>query len=168
MLLETPVKDEIKMLKAGDIVHLTGEIITARDMAHRRLVEEGVRLPVNFNVIYHCGPLVKKENGWKMISCGPTTSSRMDRYTEAMVERFGVKIFIGKGGMGEESRRIFRENKCAYLAFTGGAGVLAARSISIKDVHWLDMGIPEAVWVLEVANFGPLVVGIDSKGNSLY
>ena len=168
MLLETPVKDEIKMLKAGDIVHLTGEIITARDMAHRRLVEEDARLPVDFNVIYHCGPLVKKENGWKMISCGPTTSSRMDRYTKAMVERFGVKIFIGKGGMGEKSRRIFKENTCVYLTFTGGAGVLAARDTSIKDVHWLDMGIPEAVWVLEVVNFGPLVVGIDSKGNSLY
>ena len=90
MLLETPVKDEIKTLKAGDIVRLTGEIITARDMAHRRLVEEDAKLPVDFNVIYHCGPLVKKENGWKMISCGPTTSSRMDRYTKAMVERFGM------------------------------------------------------------------------------
>ncbi len=169
MLLETPVKDEIKTLKAGDIVHLTGEIITARDMAHRRLVEEDAKLPVDFNVIYHCGPLVKKENGWKMISCGPTTSSRMDRYTRAMVERFGVKIFIGKGGMGEESRRIFKENTCVYLTFTGGAGALAARGIKeVKAVHWEDLGMPEAVWQLKVEDFGPLVVAMDSRGGSLY
>ncbi|MEE8403735.1 MAG: FumA C-terminus/TtdB family hydratase beta subunit [Candidatus Hydrothermarchaeaceae archaeon] len=168
MLLEVPVKGEIT-LKVRDIVYLTGEIITARDRAHRMLVEEGATLPVDFNTIYHCGPLVKKTNGFEVISAGPTTSSRMERYTKAMVGRFGTRIFIGKGGMGEESQRIFKENGCVYLAFTGGAGALAARCIKeVKGVHWEDLGMPEAVWRFRVENFGPLVVAMDSRGGSLY
>ncbi len=168
MLLEVPIKGEIK-LKVGDIVYLTGEIVTARDRAHRRLTEEGGTLPINLNAIYHCGPLVKKENGFEVISAGPTTSSRMERYTKAMVERFGTKVFIGKGGMGEGSQRIFKENGCVYLAFTGGAGALAAKGIKeVRGVHWEDLGMPEAVWHLRVENFGPLVVAMDGSGRSLY
>lgn len=168
MLLKVPTKGKIK-LEVGDIVYLTGEIVTARDGAHKRLTEEGGTLPINLNTIYHCGPLVKKENGFEVISAGPTTSSRMEKYTKAMVEQFGTKIFIGKGGMDKKSQKIFKEHGCIYLAFTGGAGALAAQGIkAVKSVYWEDLGMPEAVWHLKIENFGPLVVAMDSSGKSLY
>lgn len=169
MLLETPVKDEIKTLRAGDTVHITGDIITARDMAHKRLVIEGSGLPVDFNVIYHCGPLVKKTDGFEVVSAGPTTSARLNPYTRVMAEKFGTRLFIGKGGMDAASLEVFKEFGCAYLAFTGGAGALAAQGIKeVKAVYWEDLGMAEALWHFKVDEFGPLVVAMDSSGGSLY
>lgn len=170
MELKTPVKEEdVTNLKVGDVVYLSGKIFTLRDRAHKRALERPHELPQSLNVIYHSGPLAKKNKEWKIVSCGPTTSARMNKYTKDMVEKFGTRLFIGKGGMDEKSSEVFRTKKCAYLAFTGGAGVLAAKTIKkVKAVYWLDLGIPEAVWVLEVDRFGPLVVAMDSQGNSLY
>lgn len=168
MLINIPAKEEIK-LTVGDEVYLSGELITARDMAHRRLAKEGASLAVNFNVIYHCGPLVKKTNGLKILSAGPTSSTRLNSYTRTMAEKFGTRLFIGKGGMDAESSRVFEEFGCAYLAFTGGAGVLAAKGIKeVLAVHWEELGMPEAIWHLRVENFGPLIVAMDSTGESLY
>jgi len=166
--LKTPVGEKTaRGLKLGEVVYLTGNVATARDRAHRRALEQGA--PASFNVVYHSGPLARKNGGWHIISAGPTTSARMDSVINDFVKRFKPRLIIGKGGMGRTARLAFQKHGCAYLAFTGGAGVLAAEGIkAVKEVCWLDLGMPEAVWVLEVEGFGPLVVAMDSKGNSLF
>ncbi|MDI6654514.1 MAG: FumA C-terminus/TtdB family hydratase beta subunit [Candidatus Hydrothermarchaeota archaeon] len=161
--LKTPISDEqIKKLKAGDVVYISGEIVTARDRAHQRALElDKGEVPASFEIIYHCGPLVERNKEWRVISCGPTTSARFEKYIAKMIKKFGTKIIVGKGGI--------ETKNCVYLCFTGGCGVLAARAVKkVKAVHWLDLGMPEAVFVLEVKNFGPLVVAIDAHGNSLF
>ncbi|MBU2560433.1 FumA C-terminus/TtdB family hydratase beta subunit [archaeon] len=165
MNIELPLKDA-RDLKLGDIVTLSGELITMRDRASRRAAENG-EVPAPAHTVYHCGPLVK--NGSKVVSAGPTTSARLNDYTRTMAEKFGTRIFIGKGGMSRESGKVFEEFGCAYLAFTGGAGALAARGIKeVKAVLWEDLGMAEAVWQLLVEDFGPLVVAMDATAGSLY
>ncbi len=167
----TPVSvDMVRKLEVGDIVYVTGELITARDKAHARIlefIESGRDLPFHINAIYHCGPLVRKDGDtWVVLSAGPTTSARMNEATKVLLKHVDSVIIIGKGGMDvkEELR-----GKGVYLAYTGGAGALAANAIRrVKNVYWLDLGMPEAVWVLEVKRFGPCVVAIDSHGNSIY
>lgn len=167
MKIELPKKDASD-LRLGDIVTLSGELITMRDRAHNRAIEGG-ELPAPAHTIYHCGPLVKKEKTFEVISAGPTTSARLNSYTRYMAEKFGTRLFIGKGGMDAESSKIFKEFGCAYLAFTGGAGALAAQGIKeVKAVYWEDWGMAEAVWQFRVEDFGPLVVAMDSHGGSLY
>jgi len=149
--LFTPVKDgDLEKLKPNNVVYITGSIVTARDKAHKRMLSE--KPPCELNVIYHAGPLVKRENNsWRVISCGPTTSQRMQPYIKEIEKKYNTKIFIGKGSLKTKSSR--------FLLFTGGAGVLAASKIKrVKAVYWLELGIPEALWVLEVENFGPLIV----------
>ena len=168
--LETPLGGEdILNLKAGDIVHLSGVIYTARDSAHRRILELAGRGKLPFElegaVIYHCGPIVRRTAwGYEVVSAGPTTSARMNPYLDGLLS-LGVKGIIGKGGMEVAPF----EGRAVYFAFTGGAGSLAAKSVKqIVDVLWLEeLGIPEAVWVLEVEDF-PLLVAVDAHGNSLY
>jgi fumarate hydratase subunit beta len=167
MDVELPLKDA-RDLKLGGIVALSGELITMRDRAHKRAMDRG-ELPAPAHAVYHCGPLVKNKNDFEIISAGPTTSARLNPYTRVMAEKFGTRLFIGKGGMDAASLEVFKEFGCAYLAFTGGAGALAAQGIKeVKAVHWEDLGMPEAVWHLRVEDFGPLVVAMDSRGGSLY
>ncbi len=173
--LKTPLLDEdVRKLRVGDIVYLSGIIYTARDAAHRRIIEylrENKPLPFNLSggVIYHCGPVVaKKNNQWIVLAGGPTTSTRMELYEHEVIEKLGVKMVIGKGGMGKKTAEACAKHGAVYATFTGGAGVLAAQSIKrVLDVYWLDLGIPEAIWVFEVEDFGPLVVAIDSTGRNL-
>jgi fumarate hydratase subunit beta len=173
--LKTPLSEEdVRKLRAGDIVYLTGVIYTARDAAHRRIMEylkEGKPLPFDLRngAIYHCGPVVAKKDGqWIVVAGGPTTSTRMELYEYDVIEKLGVRMVIGKGGMGKKTAEACVKYGAVYVTYTGGAAVLAAQSIKrVIDVHWLDLGIPEAVWVLEVENFGPLVVAIDSIGRNL-
>ncbi|WP_297418866.1 FumA C-terminus/TtdB family hydratase beta subunit [Thermococcus sp.] len=167
--LRTPLSGEgVIKLKAGDIVHLSGTIYTARDSAHGKILSlSPEELPFNprGTVIYHCGPVVRKTpRGWEVVSAGPTTSARMNRYLGEILP-LGIRGIIGKGGMDSEPFK----GRAVYFAFTGGAGSLAAESIKrVRAVHWLDeLGIPEAIWVLEVEDF-PLVVAIDAHGSSLY
>lgn len=172
--LATPLsRDKILELKAGDIVYLSGTIFTARDEAHLRIVElTGERQPLPFDLdgaaLYHCGPLMKKTDmGWKAVAAGPTTSARMTEMTPALLDHHNVRAIIGKGGMKDIAPVL--EGKCVYLAYTGGCAALAVDMIKeVKDVHWLDLGMPEAVWVLEVKRFGPLIVGVDAWGRDLY
>ena len=165
MNIELPLKDA-RSLKLGDIVTITGELITMRDRASKRATEGG-DVPAPAETIYHCGPLVK--HGCEVISAGPTTSARLNDYTRTMAEKFGTRIFIGKGGMSEESGKVFEDFGCAYLAFTGGAGALAAKGIKeVKAVHWEDLGMAEAVWHFRVEDFGPLVVAMDARAGALY
>jgi len=169
--MKTPLnKEKILKLKAGDIVYITGEIITARDAAHKRILEfikSGKSLPFSLNgaVIYHCGPLVRDR---EVISAGPTTSARMNACTPEILKFVECIAIVGKGGMNEDVCNALR-GKGVYLAYPGGAGALAATAIkSVKAVHWEDLGMAEAMWVLDVENFGPCVVGIDAHGGNLY
>ncbi|MBS7657786.1 fumarate hydratase C-terminal domain-containing protein [Candidatus Bathyarchaeota archaeon] len=176
MQTKTPFSlDFIKKLSIGDEVYLTGEVITIRDMASARAIEYKLKskpIPVKLDeaVIYHCGPIVKKINEeWKVISAGPTTSVRMENLTSQLIKLFKIRMVIGKGGVGKEATKALQEYGGVYCAFTGGAGVAAAKMIKkVINVEWLDLGIPEALWVFKVENFGPLIVAIDSKGNNLY
>ena len=168
-------EEQVRGLKAGDIVYLTGILFTARDEAHMRALEyshEGKELPVRFidGALYHCGPIMKREGEkWRIVAAGPTTSSRMNSLEPKFLEQIGVRLIIGKGGMNRGVGDSMRKFGAAYLAFTGGAAVLAARRVKdVKGVHWLDLGMPEAIWVLDVEEFGPLTVGMDASGNSLY
>lgn len=169
--LTTPLKDkDVRDLKIGDIVYITGTIYTARDETHLRLLEEGSPIDLEGAVIFHCGPIVEKtDDGWEIVAAGPTTSSRMNSLEPKTIERFKIRGIIGKGGMDSNTLEAMKEYGCVYLAITGGAALLAARSIErVESVYWLDLGMPEAMWVLKVKDFGPLVVAMDTKGTSIY
>ena len=172
--LTTPLtKEAILKLNAGDILYLTGKVFTARDEAHKHILDtlsHHRKLPFDLTgaVIYHCGPLLKKTgNSWQVVSAGPTTSERMTQMTPALVENTGIRAIIGKGGM--KGIAPLLKGRCVYLAYTGGCAVLAAEGISrVINVHWQNLGMAEAVWEFEVKDFGPLIVGIDSHGVDLY
>jgi fumarate hydratase subunit beta len=173
--LTIPVSSEtIKKLHVGDIIYITGNIFTARDEAHKTLLEkEKNTLPFNPSemALYHCGPLMKKiKNGWQVVSAGPTTSGRMELFEDKFIEKFGINIIIGKGGMGERTMKALQKYDTVYTAYTGGAGALAAELIEETPmVFWLEeFGMPEAVWIFTVKDFGPLIVAMDAHGKSLY
>jgi tartrate/fumarate subfamily iron-sulfur-dependent hydro-lyase beta chain len=171
--LDLPLKsEEIKKFHIGDILYISGTLFTARDEAHHMMLEKD-NVPFNPSdmALYHCGPLMKKDNEkWMVVSAGPTTSSRMEIFEYKFIEKFGVKVIIGKGGMGKKTLEALREYRCIYTSYTGGAGALAADKIEkVINVYWLDkLGMPEAVWLFRVKDFGPLIVAMDSNGKSLY
>jgi fumarate hydratase subunit beta len=174
--LDTPISMvDLKKLRTGDVIYLSGTIVTARDEAHKKTLEfyeEGKKLPVNFKGIgvFHCGPIMKKTtSGWETIAAGPTTSDRMEIFEDQFIEAFRPAVIIGKGGMGERTSKACQKYGCVYTAFTGVAALLASRGIkTVKDVFWLDeLGMPECLWVYEVNNFGPLIVTIDTHGGNL-
>ena len=171
--LKTPIQSEdVEQLSIGDIVFLDGMMVTCRDMAHRRLVELKMSLPVELEgmAILHAGPIVAKEGeGWKMISIGPTTSMRMEVHEKEFIKKTAVKLIIGKGGMGPDTVEGCKTYKAVHAVFPGGCAVLAASRVTeIEKVEWLDLGMPEALWVSRVKNFGPLIISIDTKGNNLF
>jgi tartrate/fumarate subfamily iron-sulfur-dependent hydro-lyase beta chain len=166
--------EKIKEISIGDVIYLSGEIFTARDEAHHMMINMDKELipfdPSNM-ALYHCGPLMKKiKNEWTVVSAGPTTSSRMEIFEDKFLDKYGTKIIIGKGGMGNNTKNALKKNIALYTAYTGGAGALAAERIEkVISVIWLEkLGMPEAVWIFKVKKFGPLVVAMDSKGNSIY
>lgn len=168
-------EEEVRSLRVGDLVTLDGIIFSCRDEMHLRALElarEGQALPVDLEgaAIFHTGPIMRKAgSGWRVIAAGPTTSSRMDPMEPEFIERFGVRAIIGKGGMSKPTVDAMARFGCVYLAFTGGAAVRGAEGIKeVKGVEWLDLGMPEAIWVMEAESFGPLLVAIDARGNSLY
>jgi len=173
-VLTTPIKDEdLADIKIGDIIYLNGIIVTCRDVAHRRLIELGRKLPVDLKglAIFHAGPIVRKEadGTYSMVSIGPTTSMRMEKFEKEFVEQTGVKILVGKGGMGPKTEEACRTHKAIHCVFPGGCAVLAAAEVEeIERVEWLDLGMPESLWVSRVKEFGPLIVSIDSAGNNLF
>lgn len=173
MCLPIPV-DVVKKLRVNDVLYITGSVFTARDSAHEKMRAMNPKdLPFDTSdmALYHCGPLMKQEQGrWVAVSAGPTTSSRFDDVEDIILDRFNVHLIIGKGGMGERTLKALKKTGSVYAAFPGGAGVLAAEKItSVSQVFWLEeLGMPEAVWILEVKEFGPLIVAMDSVGQSLY
>ncbi len=169
--LNLPLSDKIaKQLKAGDEVALTGVLYTARDQAHKRLVELiKKRKPLPYDIkgetIYYTGP-TPPCGGAPIGSCGPTTSARMDRFTPALLAA-GLRGMIGKGRRSDEVRRAIKKYKAVYLLTLGGAGaLLSGYVIRSEPVTFADLG-PEAVYKLEVKDF-PGIVGIDSKGRDIY
>jgi len=173
---KTPISEEdVRKLKVNDVLYVTGTIVTARDQAHRRALEffkQGKPLPLNLEglAVFHCGPVVSKEGDkWTAVAAGPTTSTRMDLFEDEFIKDFKVRVVIGKGGMGKRTTDAMAKYGAVYGAFTGGAAILAARAIkNVKSVEWLDLGTPEALWVFEVEEFGPLAVAIDSHGNNIF
>ncbi len=176
--LTLPLSEEdVRKLKVGDNIYVTGRIVTARDDAHKHaleLKEKGEPLPVDFSKlgIYHCGPIMQKdENGkWRMVAGGPTTSARMEIFQDKFIEEFGSRLIIGKGGMGPRTTAACEKFGAVYGMFTGGAALLAADRVKeVVEVHWLELlGMPECLWVLEVEEFGPLMIGIDAHGNNFF
>ena len=174
--LKTPIsEDQIRKLKVNDVLYVTGTIVTARDQAHRRAIEffkAGKPLPLSLEglAVFHCGPVVAKQGDkWIAVAAGPTTSTRMDIFEDEFIKDFKVRVVIGKGGMGKKTTDAMAKYGAVYGAFTGGAAVLAAKAIkNVKSVEWYDLGMPEAMWVFEVEEFGPLAVAIDSHGNNLF
>lgn len=173
-VLTTPISSEdIKDIRIGDIIYISGTIVTCRDVAHRRLIEEGISLPVDLNglAIFHAGPIVKDHGNdeYEMISIGPTTSMRMEKFEKEFIEQTGVKLIVGKGGMGKNTEEGCKEHKALHLVYPAGNAVYAARKVDrIKEVHWTDLGMPESLWVSEVTEFGPLIVSIDTEGNNIF
>ena len=174
--LKTPISEEqIRKLKVNDVLCVTGTVVTARDQAHRRALEyfkEGKPLPLNLEglAVFHCGPVVAKQGEkWIAVAAGPTTSTRMDIFEDEFIKNFKVRVVIGKGGMGKKTTDAMQKYGVVYGAFTGGAAVLAAKAIkNVRGVEWFDLGMPEAMWIFEVEEFGPLTVAIDSHGNNLF
>lgn len=171
--LKLPVsKDEIKKLHVGDVLFVTGKIFTARDEAHRLMLKKSkIPFKPSGKTLFHCGPLMKKSGKkWEVVSAGPTTSGRMEIFEDKFIEKFGINVIIGKGGMGEKTKNALQKNIGVYTSYTGGAGILAADKVEeVLEVYWLEeLGMPEAVWVFKVKEFGPLIVAMDSHGKSLY
>jgi fumarate hydratase subunit beta len=164
-----PTLQEIRSLSAGEVIYFSGKIFTARDAAHKKMLKGNIPFDLKGSlVIFHAGPIMKKEGEWKCVGIGPTTSARMDEFTPKIIEKFGIRAIIGKGGVNKES--IAKMNgKCVYLSFTGGASALGAAAVKrVTAFHWPKLGMVEGVWEIEVENLGPLVVAIDANGKSIY
>ena len=163
-------QETVKELRSGDMVYISGEIYTARDAAHKRIketIEKGEALPINIegNVIYYMGPSPERE-GRPIGSAGPTTASRMDKYTPELLD-MGLRGMIGKGKRSQEVVDAIVRNKDVYLAAIGGAGALLSKSIVESEVVAYDDLGTEAIRKLRVEDF-PAIVVIDSEGNNLY
>ena len=163
-------EEDVTSLRAGDYVYLTGTIYTARDAAHKRMYEtmeaqESLPVDVKDNVIYYMGPSPARE-GRPVVSAGPTTASRMDKYAPVLLD-MGLKGMIGKGKRNQAVKDAIRRNKAVYFAAIGGAGALLSRSITDSCVIAYDDLGPEAIHRLEVKDF-PVIVVVDAQGNDLY
>ena len=173
-VLITPVSaEDLKDIKVGDIVYLDGSMTTCRDVAHRRLVEEGRELPVDVrnNAIFHAGPIIRplENDKFEMVSVGPTTSMRMEKFEYEFVKLTGVRVIIGKGGMKENTERACKEFGAIHCVFPAGNAVVAATEVEeIVRAEWRDLGMSETLWNCRVKEFGPLIVSIDTQGNNMF
>jgi fumarate hydratase class I len=168
--LQTPLTDEqVRALKVGDVVLVSGHVNTGRDAVHAHLMKHQPPIDLNGSVLYHCGPVVIKEGGgWKVTAAGPTTSIREEPYQADIIRRYGVRAVIGKGGMGTKTLAALKEAGAVYLNAIGGAAQFYARTIDRVDgVSLLEFGTPEAMWHLQVTDF-PAIVTMDAHGNSLH
>lgn len=173
MIINTPLDEKtVRSLKVGDIINITGTVVTGRDEMHIRALREKKDVPkiLYGSVLYHCGPIMRRsDDGWDVVAAGPTTSARMNSLEPEMIEKFDIKAIIGKGGMDDNVLQTMKKKGCVYLSATGGAAVTLAEGLShVKEVYWEDLGMPEAMWVFEASKLGPLVVTMDANGNSLY
>ena len=174
--LRTPLSaDDVRGLKAGDVVSISGVIVTGRDKVHAYLVEKMPgrdELPVDLAgaILYHCGPVMKETDGvFTAVAAGPTTSMRMEMYEPRVISGFGIRGIMGKGGMGSHTLQALRENGGVYFNAVGGAAVYLADRIARVIGVWKleEFGPAEALWILEVKDF-PAVVTMDSHGNDMH
>lgn len=172
--IDLPVSEaKIRALRVGDEVELYGDIVTARDAAHKLMVEKWpafIAPLIKDGVIYHCGPVMKEtKDGWKAIAAGPTTSIREEPYEADVMKHYGVRIVVGKGGMGDKTLAACKDIGAIYLHAIGGAAPLIADTIvKTRGVHLLkELGVPEAFWIFQVAGFKG-VVTMDASGRSLH
>lgn len=190
---------EIASLHIGDVFYLDGEMVTGRDSVHARVVIDGQKLPADIKdkVIMHAGPIVRVHNenhsapaasstsdaphtassssdaphtvSYEMISIGPTTSMRMERFEYEFIQETGARIIIGKGGMKERTSEACKQFGAVHCVLPAGNAVIGAACVEeITAVHWLDLGMPEAVWCCRVKELGPLIVTIDSEGRNYF
>ena len=173
-VLITPVTaEDLKDIHIGDIIYLDGSVTTCRDSAHSRVVEEGLEIPfdVKDNAILHAGPIVRTvdDDRYEMVSVGPTTSMRMERFEYDFIKSTGVKVIIGKGGMDKKTAEACKEFACIHCVIPAGNAVVAAACVEeIEDEKWKDLGMPEALWRCRVKELGPLIVSIDSYGRNYF
>jgi fumarate hydratase class I len=159
----------IRALKVGDVVMLNGRMFTGRDSVHAHLMKHDAPVDLQGAAIYHCGPVaVKVGDRWKMNAAGPTTSIREEPYQAEVIRKFGVRVVIGKGGMGAKTLDALKECGAVYVSAIGGAAQFYARCIErVDDVSLFEFGVPEALWHLQVKDF-PVIVTMDAHGNSLH
>lgn len=169
-------EDAVRSLRLGDIAYLCGQVYTARDMAHlrfRTLIKEGKPLPpevaIEGSVLFHAGPVaVPAGDGWTLAAIGPTTSMRMEPHAD-LLPLLGVRAIVGKGGMGRSTAKMLKDWGAVYLAAAPGCALKHAAAVTeVQGVYWLELGMPEAVWVYRVHSWGPLIVSMDSTGASIY
>ena len=173
-VLITPIsREDLNDIHIGDIIYLDGDLTTCRDVAHRRLVEEGRPLPVDVRdcAILHAGPIIRplENDKFEMVSVGPTTSMRMEKFEKEFVEQTGVKVIVGKGGMGPNTEYACKNYGCLHCVIPAGNAVMAAVEVEeILEAQWRDLGMPETLWHCRVKEFGPLIVSIDTDGRNLF
>jgi fumarate hydratase, class I len=168
--LQPPLKEEqVRKLKVGDVVLISGEVYTGRDAVHSYLMKHAPPVSLQGTVLYHCGPVVLKNNGsYKITAAGPTTSIREEPYQAEIIKRYGVRAVMGKGGMGAQTLAGLKDWGAVYLNAIGGAAQYYSRCIEdVLGVHLLEFGVPEAMWHLRVRDF-PAIVTMDANGNSLH
>ena len=173
-IITTPVTEEdAAALHVGDIFYLDGEMITGRDSVHKRVVDEGMPIPVDIRdkVIMHAGPIVStgEDMKYRMVAIGPTTSMRMENFEYDFIRETGVRIIIGKGGMKEKTAEGCMKFGAVHCVLPAGNAVIGASCVEeICGVYWLDLGEPEAVWHCRVRELGPLIVTIDTHGRNYF
>lgn len=170
VVLTPPLTSEaMRQLRVGDVVIIKGEMYTGRDAVHAHLMKNPPPVDLNGSILYHCGPVMMKNGDeWTVKAAGPTTSSREEPYQAEVLRRYGVKAVIGKGGMGKKTLAGLQECGAVYLNGIGGAAQYYARTMKkVLDVHWLEFGVPEAMWHLQVDGFVAIVT-MDAHGNSLH
>jgi fumarate hydratase class I len=175
--LQAPISEEqVRALKVGDVVLVSGRMFTGRDAVHHHLMQHEPPVDLNGAVLYHCGPVVVKQppspagesGGWKVTAAGPTTSIREEPYQADIIKNYGVRVVIGKGGMGAKTLAGLKASGAVYLNAVGGAAQFYARCIERVDgVSLLEFGTPEAMWHLQVRDF-PAIVTMDAHGGSLH
>jgi fumarate hydratase class I len=168
--VRAPVSDaQARALRVGDVVLISGRMFTGRDAVHAHLMKHEPPVDLSGGVLYHCGPVVVKEgDGWRVTAAGPTTSIREEPYQAEILKRYGVRVVVGKGGMGEKTLAGLRESGAVYLNAIGGAAQFYARCIErVAGVSLMEFGTPEAMWHLDVRDF-PAIVTMDAHGNSLH
>jgi len=169
--LEPPLSEEkVRALKVGDVVLINGPLVTGRDAAHQYLLHHDSPYDTHGAILYHCGPVMLKENNqWRTVAAGPTTSIREEPYEADVIRRFGLRAVMGKGGMGKQTLAALKECGAVYLHAIGGAAQFYARCLpKVQGVYLLEeLGVPEAMWVFEARNF-PAIVTMDAHGNSLH
>jgi fumarate hydratase class I len=168
--LAAPISEsQIRSLRVGDVVMVSGRVYTGRDAVHAYLMKHDPPVDLRESVLYHCGPVVvKQDGGWKVTAAGPTTSIREEPYQADIIRRYGVRAVMGKGGMGGKTLAALQEHGAVYLNAIGGAAQFYARCIErADDVSLLEFGTPEAMWHFWVRDF-PAIVTMDAHGHSLH